>query len=104
MPDRREVLPGVGRFEARDPDRRDGGRPFDGQVVELAEMAVVADRVADHDQARRRQAMDRRPDRRRDAAGLVDDDEQIAGMLAAEPLLDTPPRTRAPPSRSPASR
>ena len=50
-------------------------------------MAVVADRVADHDQPRRGQAVDRRPDRRGDAAGLVDDDEQVAGMLPAEAFL-----------------
>ena len=86
-PDGGDVAAGVGRLEAGDADRRDGRRALDGQVVELAEVAVVTDRVAGHHQAGRGQAMDRRPDRRGDAAGLVDDHEQVAGVLAAEPFL-----------------
>ena len=42
-------------------------------VVELAEMAVVSDRVARDHKARCREAVDRRPDRVLDAAGFVDD-------------------------------
>ncbi len=61
--------------------------PFTAQVVELAEVAVVADRVAGHHQARGGQAVNGRPDRRGDAAGLVDDHEQVAGVLPAEALL-----------------
>src|SRR5262249_32760930 len=87
-PHRRKVALGIGRLEARDADRRDETRALLGDIVELAEVAVVADRVAADDHPRGGQAVDGRPDRRGDAAGLVDDHQQLSGMLAAEALLE----------------